>query len=288
MSNSLTKNQYAEWASNDEVNPDKSVTILNPLSTELDAMRQTLLFNGLENITFNLNRRNDDLKLFEFGKTYHKKAEGNYYEEYHLALFLVGSRFAESHRNPKEKAGFNDLKETIVTLLNRLGIYKGASIEEVKSPWFEYSAEIQIARKPVVTFGKVSKDWLKKFDTKQDVFYADFKWDTIIQLLSFNKINYSQLPKFQATRRDLSLLINEGVTFGQIETVARKQEKKLLKDINLFDIYQGKNLEKGKKSYAVSFVIQDEEKTLTDQLVEGIMSKIQTALETELGATLRQ
>ncbi len=287
MSNSLTRLEYANWATNEQVNPDKSINILNPLSTELDAMRQTLLFNGLENIAFNLNRRNDDLKLFEYGKTYHMKEDKTYYEEYHLALFLSGNRYAESWRNPKEKTGFNDLKETIITLLNRLGIYKGASIEEVQSPWMEYAAEISIARKPVVTFGKVSREWQKKFDVKQEVFYADFKWDMVLQLLSFNKINYSSLPKFPAVRRDLSLLINEGVTFGQIETIARKQEKKLLKDINLFDIYQGKNLEAGKKSYAVSFIIQDEEKTLTDVLVEGVMTKIQTALEAELGATLR-
>lgn len=287
MSNSLTRSEYANWANNAEVNPEKSVGILNPLSTELDAMRQTLLFNGLENVAFNLNRRNDDLKLFEYGKTYHKKAESSYYEEYHMALFTVGSRFAESWKDPKEKTGFNDMKEWLVSLFNRLGIYKGATIEEVQSPWFEYSAEISIARKPVVTFGKISKEWQKKFDIKQEVFYADIKWDVVLNLLSFNKTSYSQLPKFPAVRRDLSLLLNEGVSFGQIETIARKQEKKLLKDINLFDIYQGKNLEKGKKSYAVSFVLQDDEKTLTDQLVEGVMSKIQQALEAELGATLR-
>ncbi|MES2627529.1 MAG: phenylalanine--tRNA ligase subunit beta [Bacteroidota bacterium] len=287
MSNSLTRSAYAEWASNSEVNPEKSVSILNPLSTELDAMRQTLLFNGLENIAFNLNRRNDDLKFFEYGKTYHKKAEKSYYEEYHLALFLTGNRYGESWRNPSEKAGFNDLKETIITLLNRLGIYKGASLEEVSNPWFEYAAELQIARKPVVTFGKISRDWQKKFDVKQEVFYADFKWDTVLQLLSFNKTGYSSLPKFPSVRRDLSLLLDQQVTFGQIETIARKQEKKLLRDINLFDVYQGKNLEKGKKSYAVSFILQDEEKTLTDQLVEGVMSKIQQALESELGASLR-
>lgn len=287
MSNSLTRLEYAQWATNEQVNPDKSINILNPLSTELDAMRQTLLFNGLENIAFNLNRRNEDLKLFEYGKTYHKKQDNTYYEEYHLALFLSGSRYAESWRNTQEKAGFNDLKETIVTLLNRLGIYKGATIEQVQSPWMEYAAEIQIARKPIVTFGKVSREWQKKFDVKQEVYYADFNWDTVIQLLAFNKINYTTLSKFPAVRRDLSLLINEGVTFAQIENTARKQEKKLLKDINLFDIYQGKNLEPGKKSYAISLIIQDEEKTLTDQLVENIMTKIQNALEAELGATLR-
>ncbi len=288
MSNSLTRHEYAQWSNNEQVNEAKSVTILNPLSSELDAMRQTLLFNGLENVTFNLNRKNDDLRLFEYGKSYHKKAEGSYYEEYHLALFLCGNRYNESWRNTAGKVGFYELKETVLTLLNRLGIYKGATIEEAQSPWFDYAVTVQITKKAVVTFGKVSREWQKKFDCKQDVFYADFNWDVVLQLLALNKVAYSPLTKFQAVRRDLSLLLNESVTFAQIETIARKQEKKLLKEINLFDVYQGKNLEKGKKSYAVSFVLQDDEKTLTDQLVEGVMGKIQTALEAELGAALRQ
>lgn len=287
MSNSLTRSAYAEWANNDEVNPGKSVTILNPLSSELDCMRQTLLFNGLENVCFNLNRKNEDLKLFEYGKTYHKKAESSYYEEYHLALFLSGSKESESWRTGKDKAGFFEMKETVLNILNRLGIYKNPTLEEKKSPWFEYAAEVQIAKRPVVTFGKISKEWQKKFDVKQEVFYADFNWDAVLQLLSFNKTNYSQLPKYPSVRRDLSLLLNEAVSFSQIEAIARKQEKKLLKDINLFDVYQGKNLEAGKKSYAVSFVFQDEERTLTDQIIESSMSKIQGALEAELGAALR-
>ena len=288
MSNSLTRLEYAQWANNEQVNVAKSVNILNPLSSELDTMRQTLLFNALENVTFNLNRKNEDLRLFEYGKTYHKKAESNYYEEYHLALVLSGNRYSESWRNTPGKVGFYEMKETVLNLLNRLGIYKGAVISEVKSPWFEYAVEIQITRKTAVTFGKISKEWQKKFDCRQEVYYADFNWDVVLQLLSLNKVSYTQLPKTQAVRRDLSLLLNESVSFAQIEATARKQEKKLLKDINLFDVYQGKNLEKGKKSYAVSFVIQDEEKTLTDQVVEGVMGKIQSALEAELGASLRQ
>lgn len=282
MANSLTTPDYVELS--EKLNADFNVMMLNPLSKDLSAMRQSLLFSGLEAISFNINRRNADLKLFEFGKSYHK-LPGGYEEHKHLTMFITGNRLAESWTGTQKTSDFFLFKGYVNTILSRLGIEKGQN-RPVDSDVFAEGIAIMVGNDIVVEFGTVKKSIAKEFDIKQEVFYADFNWNIILKLIS-NKIKFTDIPKYPEVRRDLALLVDENVQFDSIYNIARQSEKSLLKGINLFDVYQGKNLPEGKKSYAVSFVIQDTTKTLTDVQIDKIMSKLQKSFETELGAVLR-
>ena len=282
MANSLTTATYA--ALSEELNASHNVTMLNPLSADLATMRQSLLFSGLEAVSYNINRKNADLKLFEFGKTYHNYLAG-YEEKKHLSLFLTGSKNQESWMSAQKPSDFFVFKGYVTGILSRLGISKTNNIP-ADSDVFSEGIAIAIGNDTLVELGVVKKSILKHFGIKQEVFYADFNWALILKLIS-TKIKYTEIPKYPEVRRDLALLIDQNVTYESIYTLAKQTEKTLLKDVNLFDVYEGQNLPEGKKSYALSFTIQDNSKTLTDTQIDKIMSKLQNNFETELGASLR-
>ena len=282
MANSLTTASYV--ALSEQLNPSHNVTMLNPLSADLSTMRQSLLFSGLEAVSYNINRKNADLKLFEFGKTYHNYLAG-YEEKKHMSLFLSGNRNQENWTSVQKTSDFFLFKGYVSGILSRLGIEKIQNIP-VTSDVFSEGIAIEIGNETIVELGVVKKSILKHFGIKQEVFYADFNWDLILKKIS-TKIKYVEIPKYPEVRRDLALLVDQNVTYESIYNIARQTEKSLLKDIDLFDVYEGQNLPEGKKSYALSFTIQDNSKTLNDVQIDKIMSKLQKNFETELGASLR-
>ena len=283
MANSLTTPDYVKLS--ETLREEQNIVMLNPLSNDLSAMRQSLLFSGLEAISYNINRRNSDLKLFEFGKTYHKLLSG-YNEPKHLTLFVTGNRLSESWTNAEKPSDFFLFKGYVNSILNRLGVSKTID-KPVVSDTFAEGIAIACGNDYLVEFGTVKKSILKHFDIKQEVFYADFNWNLILKMIN-NKIKFTDIPKYPEVRRDLALLVDKTVTFDTIYNIALQTEKSLLKNINLFDVYQGKNLPEGKKSYAVSFMLQDNSKTLTDDQIDKIMNKLQKNIESEVGAILRQ
>ena len=282
MANSLTTASYAKLSA--VLKEEHNVTILNPLSSDLSTMRQSLLFSGLEAISYNINRKNSDLKLFEYGKSYHKYLNG-YEEHKHLTLLISGNRNKESWTNPQKTTDFFLLKGYVKGILARLGIDK-ISNAPVQSDIFSEGTAITYNNDVLVEMGVVKKSILKTFGIKQDVYFADFNWDLVLKIIT-GKIKYTEIPKYPEVRRDLALLIDKDTTYESIFNLAKQTEKSLLKDINLFDVYEGEKLPEGKKSYALSFTIQDNTKTLTDAQIDKIMSKLQQSFETELGATLR-
>jgi phenylalanyl-tRNA synthetase beta chain len=282
MANSLTTAAYIELSGG--LKTSHNVTMLNPLSADLATMRQSLLFSGLEAVSYNINRKNADLKLFEFGKTYHNYLAG-YEEKKHLSLFLTGNRNQESWTHTQKPSDFFLFKGYSIAILSRLGITKMQN-KPVDSDIFSEGIAIAIGNETIVELGVIKKSILKHFGIKQEVFYADFNWDLILKKIS-TKIKYAEIPKYPEVRRDLALLVDQNVTYESIYNIARQTEKSLLKDIDLFDVYEGQNLPEGKKSYALSFTIQDNSKTLTDAQIDKIMSKLQINFETELAAVLR-
>ena len=282
MANSLTTPEYIGLS--EMLKEEYNVMMLNPLSNDLSVMRQSLLFSGLEAVSYNINRRNGDLKLFEFGKTYHKLPSG-YDEPKHLTLFVSGNRIDESWTNVQKPSDFFLFKGYVASILERLGICKIQN-KPVTSDIFAEGIAIACGNDTLVEFGTVKKSILKHFDIKQEVFFADFNWNLILKLVG-TKIKFTDIPKYPEVRRDLALLVDQSVAFDAIYNIARQTEKSLLKDINLFDVYEGKNLPEGKKSYAISFTLQDNSKTLTEEQIDKIMSKLKKNMETELGASLR-
>ncbi|MFY7741443.1 MAG: phenylalanine--tRNA ligase subunit beta [Flavobacterium sp.] len=282
MANSLTTPDYVKLS--EKLKEDFNVMMLNPLSNDLSAMRQSLLFSGLEAVSYNINRRNADLKLFEFGKSYHKMPSG-YEENKHLSLFVTGNRQAENWTTPQKTSDFFLFKGYVQSILTRLSLTKTQTIPVTKDVFNEGIA-IAIGNDVLVELGTVKKSILKYFDIKQEVFYADFNWNLILKLISI-KIKYQDIPKYPEVRRDLSLLLDKNISFDELYAIARSSEKNLLKDIQLFDVYEGKNLPEGKKSYALSFILQDTTKTLTDEQIDKIMNKLQQHFEKEVGAILR-
>jgi phenylalanyl-tRNA synthetase beta chain len=279
LSNSLTKLSYS-------AEPERAVRILNPLSTDLDVMRQSLLFSGLEAIVYNQNRRNSDLKFYEFGKVYNLDQE-NYKENLRLSVFLCGSKNTEGWNSKSEKVDFYNLKSAVDLIINRLNI-KGLSITESSSPEFSFGISYRKGEKILVEFGSVSKKSLKKLDISSDVLYADFDWDQIMRSVRNNKITYTEVSKFPSVRRDLSMLLNKDISFEQLKQIAFKTEKGLLKEVNVFDVYVGDKLPEGKKSYALSFLLQDEDKTLTDKQIDAFMQKLILNFEKQVGAEIRK
>ncbi|MEM5540434.1 phenylalanine--tRNA ligase subunit beta [Olleya sp. AS48] len=284
MANSLTSANYLKLT--EQLKPEHNVEMLNPLSQDLGVMRQTLLFSGLEALSHNINRRQTNLKFFEFGKTYHDY-NGTREEYKHLSLLVTGFKTEENWSNaPQVKTNFFYLKGTIASVLERLGITRyqeSATTNDVFSEGLQFS----IGRDTLVNFGVLKSKIAKHFDITQDIFYADFNWDTIIEVAKRNKIKFTAIPKYPEVRRDFALLLDQNVTFDSLQAIAKKTEKQLLKKVNLFDVYQGKNLPEGKKSYAVSFTFMDERQTLTDKVVDKIMNKLQNNFEKQLGAELR-
>ncbi len=283
LSNSLTTAKYAELS--EQLHDEHHVVMLNPLSSDLGVMRQSLLFSGLETILHNINRKQERLKLFEFGKTYHNY-NGNREEFKHLSIFVTGNSAAERWTTPSKKSDFFYLKGIIESLLDRLGLLR-YKLSPIKNDVFSEGISFYLGQHKLVDFGLVNKKILKHFSISQEVLFADFDWDNILELIKDNHVKYKDIPKYPAVRRDFALLIDDTVTFEQIDGIAKQTERRLLKTVDLFDVYQGKNLPQGKKSYAVSFIFQDEHKTLTDKQVDKIMSKFQTNFEKQLGAELR-
>lgn len=282
MANSLTTPDYVQLS--ELLKEEYNVTMMNPLSSELSVMRQSMLYSGLEAISYNINRKNSDLKLFEFGKSYRKLLSG-YNEKKHLTLFVSGNRVSESWTNVQKPTDFFLFKGYVNSILSRLGFDKTQNLP-IENDIFSEGIAFALGNDTLVEMGTIKKSILKHFDIKQEVFYAEFNWDLVIKLLS-NKIKFTAIPKYPEVRRDFALLVDNNVAFESIYKVARQTEKSLLKDINLFDVYEGKNLPEGKKSYALSFTIQDTTKTLTDVQIDKIMSKLQSNFESELGAQLR-
>jgi phenylalanyl-tRNA synthetase beta chain len=279
LSNSLTKLSYS-------AEPERAVRILNPLSTDLDVMRQSLLFSGLEAIVYNQNRRNSDLKFYEFGKVYNLDQE-IYKENLRLSVFLCGSKHTEGWNTKSENTDFYNLKSAVDLIINKLNL-KGLSIIENSNPEFSSGISYRKSDKILVEFGAVSKKFLKKLDISTDVFYADFDWDQIMRSVRNNKITYTEVSKFPSVRRDLSMLLSKDISFEQLNQIAFKTEKSLLKEVNVFDVYVGDKLPEGKKSYALSFLLQDEDKTLTDKQIDAIMQKLILNFEKQAGAEIRK
>ncbi|MBS1534466.1 MAG: phenylalanine--tRNA ligase subunit beta [Bacteroidetes bacterium] len=282
MANSLTTGEYI--ALTETLSAEQNVTMLNPLSSDLATMRQSLLFSALEAAAYNINRKNQDLKLFEFGKSYHKLPSGHQ-ENKHLTLLLSGNRQEEIWNAAQKSTDFFMFKGYVDSVITRLGIDKIKSVP-VNSDLFAEGMSYQVGTEVLVNLGTVRKNILKHFDIKQEVFFADFNWDAVLKLIS-NKIKFADIPRYPEVRRDLALLVDEQVSFDSIYQIARQSEKSLLKEIQLFDVYTGANLPEGKKSYAVSFKLQDDTKTLTDEQIDKVMNKLQKNLAAELGAVLR-
>ncbi len=296
---SLTKAEYAGKLNS--LNATQSVLMMNPLSADLNALRQTLLFSGLEAIAYNQNRRNADLKIYEFGKTYiaindgeatksARKDElirsGGHIETKHLSLFITGRKQDESWNVKNNVVNFYTMKGFVVAILERLGINE-LKLAEYKGDLFSQGVSFNRGKKTLVEFGTVSKSVLKSMDIKQDVFYADFNWDFIMESLKNTRLMYSEVPKFPEVRRDLALLIDKAIQFEQLEQLAYQSEKNLLKSVNLFDVYEGDKLPAEKKSYALSFTLQDENATLTDKQIEKIMEKLIKTYQEKVGAEIR-
>lgn len=284
ITNSLTKPAYTDLIKND-VKGD-NVEILNKLSEDLAVMRRTMVFSGLEVLAYNINRRQRDLRLFDFGKTYHK-INGKYVEKRHLALFVTGNTESEIWQMKSQKVGFHTLANAVNTVLNRLG-FKDFQTKPIEtSDTFEYGITYSINKKECVSLGMVKQKLTKATDIKQAVFYADIDWDYLFKQYK-ETVAFVELPKFPEVRRDLSLVLDNEVSFDQIQKIARQYEKTLLRQINVFDVYQGDNLGAGKKSYSVSFILQDLEQTLTDKVIDKTMERLIAAFEKEAGAVIRK
>ncbi len=294
MNNSLTKSSYVRDLGGETLKDERSISMLNPLSQDLDVMRQSLIFNLLETIAYNQNRQNPNVQLFEFGKIYQKfeaTADGSgYNENKRLIIGITGSKEEENWNSKKGQDGersFYTVMGMAQAVLARLGMDGLMKTKALKKSILQDGLQLSVLKNKVGEIGWVSPKFKKSFGLKNDVFVADLDWDAILDSLKFTKIKFSELPKTFAVRRDFSLLLDEKVQFAEIEEIARSCDRKLLQDVGLFDVYEGKNLDAGKKSYAVSFIFQDAEKTLKDKQVDAIMDKIRQSLESKLGAQLR-
>src|SRR5690554_5269093 len=287
MNNSLTSSNLIEDHGGEAFSNEHSVKMLNPLSSDLDVLRQSLIFQGLTTITHNKNRQNSDLGLFEFGKIY-QKFNDEFVENKRLSIFLTGVKEPEQWNSNQEEVSFFTLKGIVTAILDRLGLDGMAFMKSLKKSILEDGMQLYVQKDKIGEIGWTSTALNKSLGLKQKVYIADLDWDMIISLGNRNKIQFKPLPKTFAMRRDFSLLLDNAVTFQEIEEVARKTERKLLKEVNLIDVYEGDNLPEGKKSYAVSFYFQDDEKTLKDDQIDKVMENIRVQLEGQLKTELRK
>jgi len=294
LNNSLTKKSYYEPLTSYPA--PHCVSLVNPLSGDLSVMRQTLLFGGLESIAYNRNRKNNDLRFYEFGNCYHYDGEKQqqehilapYSEETMMGLWLCGKRTRKNWAAAEEQTSVYELKAHLENILRRLGINgNGIRYEELQNDIYSTAMSLSTRKELIGSFGIVNPQLCKQFDIDTEVFYAEMSWDKLMQESDKKNVSFTEISRFPAVSRDLALLIDKSVTFSQIEQLARNTEKKLLKQVSLFDVYEGKNLPEGKKSYAVNFLLQDETKTLNDKQIDGVMNRIRQNLEKELGAQLR-
>ena len=283
MTNSLTTDKYNSIS--EQLDPDNNVKILNPLSTDLSIMRQSLIFSGLETLAFNINRQQSDLKLFEFGKTYHdfddQKEEFN-----HLSILTTGNKTEKRWNSKKTEVGYFYLKGLVTGIFDRLGIKKFKSLP-LSNDIFSEGQQFSVGKHSLVEFGSLKTNALNNFGISQNVLCANFNWNNLLKVINQNTIKFKDISKYPEVKRDLSLLIDEDITFEKLYKLAKQSENNYLKDINLFDVYRGDKLENGKKSYSISFTLQDNKQTLKDSQIDKIMSKIQKRFESELGAELR-
>ena len=286
MNNSLTSSIYSKSFGNEAFSEAHNVAMLNPLSQELDVMRQTLIYSVLEVVAHNQNRQNADLRLFEFGKTYQKVGE-EYKENKRLLVAISGRKEAEQWNNSAIKTSFYTIKGLVAGILQRLGLDSFLTEDTLENSLLTDGVSLFVLKKKVGEVGWVSPKVRKHFGVKQEVYIADLDWDALIEQLKLVKLVYKELPKTFEVRRDFSFLLNENVRFKDIEKISLGIDRKILKKVSLFDVYEGKNLEEGKKSYAVSYHFQDAEKTLKDEQVDGVMEKIRKELEVKLEAQLR-
>ena len=295
LNNSLTKGSYYDNLNN--YHEDNLVKIMNPLSSDLNVMRETLLFGGLETVAYNANRKNSDLRLFEFGNVYiynpENKNEDNpmqaYKEEKHLALWVSGKRVSGCWAHPDEDSSFFEIKAAVINIFRRIGLSL-ASVDMSDGNNNIFNKSITIKNKGgklLAEMGVLSNTLLKKTGITSPVYYADINWTAVMKQVRKNSVSFKEISKYPAVSRDLALLLDKQVEFAQIEAIAYKTERKYLKSVELFDVYEGKNLPEGKKSYAVNFILQDEQKTLTDKQIEAIMNKLIANIKKELNAELR-
>jgi len=295
LNNSLTKSAY--YADLQTFPETHCAKMMNPLSSDLNVMRQSLIFGGLESIVYNINRKRADLKFYEFGNCYFFRNENRtadntlsaYSEEYHLSLWLTGNKTAQSWAIAEAKSSVFQLKAYVENILRRLGfdlrtLVFGDYSDDLLS---EAQTIYTVSGKKLAVFGIVHPKILKKMDVETEVFYADFWWENLLAEMRGHKTLFREMSKFPEVKRDLALLIDKQIQFAEIEKIAYETERNFLKNVYLFDVYEGKNLEAGKKSYAVSFILQDESKTLTDKQIDGMMKRIQSNLEGKIGAKLR-
>ena len=281
MTNSLTKPGYTDEL--ESINQDENVEMLNKLSEDLGIMRQTMLFTGLEVLAHNINRRQKNIKLYEFGKTYRSLEE--YEETRHLSFYLTGDDKEESWDEKSEKASFHDLATVVMNTLKKLNI----PVESKKSgePIYQSGLDLFSRKQKIGSIGIVSKKQLKKVGIKQEVIFADLLFDKLLEFQK-NSLKYQEISKFPEVRRDLSLVLDEKVTFNEIKALTLKTERKLISSINVFDVYQGENLGEGKKSYSVSYILEDPNQTLKDKVIDKVMNKLINVYEKELNAIIRR
>jgi len=283
MTNSLTKPKYAKLEGR---NTDESVVILNKLSEDLEVIRQSLLFPGLEVLAHNINRRQKDVKVFEFGKAYFKK-DNSYIEHEQISMFITGDAVPEHWKAQQQSSDFYDLKSAVIDLIGKVTISALTSDLMSENPIYEYGMSIKVGDKSVAQLGKVKPNLCKVVGINQEVFYANIDWDLLLKFTNDN-IVFEGVSKFPEVRRDLSLVVDQSVTFEKIKEMAERAERKLLKHMNVFDVYQGDKIDEGKKAYAVSFFLQDNEKTLNDKAIDKTMSRLMGAFERDLSAVIRK
>jgi len=293
MNNSLTKAEYIDY--NNDLNSDNNVNLLNPLSKDLNILRQSLLFGGLETVSYNINRKSANLGLFEFGKTYslNNKIENTdgikkYTEVKHLMIFATGKANGNLWNASDANVDFYFVSGLVNSIFQKLGLNNNKLIiKETESDSYTYSLQYFINDKLLCEISLISNSLRKKYDIGQDVFCADINWTNLIKYSTTTDVQYKQVAKFPAVKRDLSLVLDKHIRFIELRDAAMKTERKLLKSVSLFDVYEGKNLGEGKKSYAMSFMLLDENKTLTDKVIDKTMGKIQRTFEQQFGAKLR-
>lgn len=290
MTNSLTRSAYY---TNNELWPENyCVKILNPLSSDLNVMRQTLLYGGLESVSYNVNRKQKNLKMYEFGPCYSYNKDGDskkYIEDYRLSLFISGDKTAENWNQKVDSVDFFYMKAFVENILVRLGLKMDKmSSSNPSNAIYNEGLMYFLNGKEIVSFGSLNKNILKESDIKQPVYFAEFLWDTILKAIRKNTILFKELSKFPEVRRDLALVLDKNITYSKIVELAEKTERKLLQKVHLFDVYEGDKIPAGKKSYAVSFHLQDETKTLTDHQIDQVMQKMTAVFEKELGAEIRK
>jgi phenylalanyl-tRNA synthetase beta chain len=295
LNNSLTKGAY--YNDLKAYPAENSVTIVNPLSSDLNVMRQTLLFGGLESIMRNANRRMPNLRFFEFGNCYQhfneKKDNENpmkaYSEESHLGLWITGKRVEGSWIHQNEDSSFYELKAHVDNILRRIGMPQGMLVtEKTDNDIFSSGLRMKLrSGKVMIEMGVVATAIQKKAEINAPVYFADINWTAVTNAVKKSEVHFTEVPKYPAVSRDLALLLDKNIEFAQVEQIARQTEKKLLKKVELFDVYEGKNLPEGKKSYAVNFILQDPEKTMNDKAIDAIMNKLIANLKKQLQCELR-